>query len=826
MPRTDPVSSLAELSPPQLLRRSPRMADISTSALDPAVPRPTRDRAASLLASLANATGVVQRIADDSSSFGALSLALFDKVIGELDGVVRLVQEAAAVDAGDQRTSLAQQVEKVGLVRPSTTMGEDGGRELEKERHDEGGTSARRSLRHDKESDGRDEPRRRNGRPRHEQRHGTLDDLTSSGEPRRHDDVHEQRRSSRVEDVRPASSARGHRDDPPQHERARAGPFRSRASPIQPTSPISTSRKGFVGESRSASRATSRAFSPPPPASAPPRPKSRSSAAAPRRDEHEPHIARSNTRDELARRPKSRSSAASSRHEPAHEPLPPRRPSSRSRFVADSSASDNEEPVRRSRLEEADEGPGRARSRSKARSSARSYSGRSDDARRALELASAPPPPSTGSDSGDEGQARRSSSAPPMRLPPVLAGARTAAAIVRAVVAQGAAGDKAGLLALSLVSREYREAAMPVLYRAVVVASRRQLELLLRTVDSAPSLGALIYELKVQPLDADLPTPSPETLVDPLKRLINGLPNLTSLDEDFTTGDWDVGDLSTGHDYPLTVSSPCKSLVRFRSAKAWFEIGALFALLQSQPHFVELVIGGAAMDRDWVGAKLLSALSSSSPSSPPPAVRLESLEIAQVMHEDTLAVLLRATGGSSVGRLSSVRIGFQSLGTSDDDTPLASIPAALAVVGSSVTHLALAAPRKASDDSSALLDEVVAVLPRIEVLEWTEATDLAPLPLARAPLLGRLPSSLRVLRARSLVSLSTSAVLSFLHGDAPRALQVLDIQWAHGPPTGDDLVNEPWFKARHVARIEDAAAELGIECHVAKGDEALALGRA
>ncbi|KPV73222.1 uncharacterized protein RHOBADRAFT_54998 [Rhodotorula graminis WP1] len=865
-----PRPNLAELDPPSL-RRSPKMLDISSFDLDPAVPRPTRDRADNLVASLKRATALVERTVHDTTPFATLSLALFGKVVHELDHVVQLVEAAAAVEATGERDSLPVRVEESRPTRRSSKVHEPVGhkREIghEEQGEEQGEERASRPPRHEGESNEHDQPRRREGRPRDEQRD---EPVVAVDQPRDRRDALE--RLSHDGRVHRPSSSHARRDEAPPHNRARVDRVPSRPASATPASPISSpvdepadKRRSI---SRAASRLTSRVVSPPPP-SAPPhdepgpparrhidrkatrsaaqsqpcssspdpsasrrresssaRPKSRASSAAPRRDDYKPRDLRSSPLDGPATRPKSRTSTstASSRRAPTLEPLPPRRSSSRSRFVADSSASDDDELVRRrTHVDEGDEPASQPRSRSKARLAARSSSGRSDDARRALELASAPPPRAMGSDSDDEGQARRPSSAAPAVRPAVLTGARVAAAVVRAVEG-GPGGGKQELATLSLVSSEYREPSQAALYRVVAVTSTRQLDLFLRTIESAPSLGALVRELKIQPLDADLPTPQPEPLIDPLRRLLNRLPNLTSLDEDFTAGDWDVGDLSTGRDYLLTVLSPC-NLVRFRSAKAWFEIGALFALLQTQPQLVELVIGGAAMDRDWVGTKLLATLASSS-SSPAPAALLESIEIGQVMHEDTLAVLLRATGGDSVGRLSSVRIGFQSLGASDDDTPLASVPAALALVGSTVTHLALAAPRKASDDSSALLDEVVAVLPRLEVLEWTEATDLAPLALAKPTVLVRLPSSLRVLRARSLVSLSTSAVLSFLHGDAPRALEVLDVQWAHGSSTAEDLAKEPWFKPRHIARIEDAAAELGIECRVGKGDEALAFGRA
>lgn len=416
-----------------------------------------------------------------------------------------------------------------------------------------------------------------------------------------------------------------------------------------------------------------------------------------------------------------------------------------------------------------------------------------------------------------------------VELAPIeLRGYRVANAVAAAVLQLCGQYATDTLLELSLVSHEYRSAAQAALYKSVVLSTRRRLDLLSRAVTDNASLVALVHKLKIEPLDQDLPSSTPETLVAPLKALLDRLTHLEDLDEDFTTGEWDVRTLTSGKEYPLTVSSPFK-LKRFRSASAWWEVGALFSLVQAQPNLVELVLGGAAMDRDWAGAKLVSSLSSTSSSSPPPGRLLESLEVAQVMHEDTLAVLLRAAGGGSAehhSALRSLRVGFQSIGSTDDDTPRASIPAALALVGPSLTHLALMAPLKASDDVTGLLDELVAVLPNLEILEWTEATELVPVPLASSKFLSTvLPRRLRVLRARSLVSLSTSRVLALF--DEPEvaapALKELDVLWANG--TGEDAGQEPWYKERHILRIEEAAEEFGIKCRVGKSDEPLILRR-
>ncbi|GAA6006717.1 uncharacterized protein JCM10292_003468 [Rhodotorula paludigena] len=416
-----------------------------------------------------------------------------------------------------------------------------------------------------------------------------------------------------------------------------------------------------------------------------------------------------------------------------------------------------------------------------------------------------------------------------VELAPVeLRGSKVANAVVAAVLQLSDQDATGTLLALSLVSDEYRSAAQAALYKSVKLSTRRRLDLLSRAVTNNASLSALVHKLNIEPLDQDLPSSTPETLVAPLKALLDRLTHIENLDEDFTTGEWDVRTLTSGKEYPLTVSSPFK-LKQFRSASVWWEVGALFSLVQAQPNLVELVLGGAAMDRDWAGAKLVSSLSSSSSSSPPPARLLESLEVAQVMHEDTLAVLLRAAGGGSAehhSALRSLRVGFQSIGSTDDDTPRASIPAALALVGPSLTHLALMAPLKASDDVTGLLDELVAVLPNLEILEWTEATELVPVPLASSKFLSTaLPRRLRVLRARSLVSLSTSRVLALLDDPevAAPALKELDVLWANG--TGEDAGQEPWYKERHILRIEEAAEEFGIKCRVGKSDEPLIFRR-
>ncbi|GAA6054692.1 hypothetical protein JCM3770_006389 [Rhodotorula araucariae] len=807
---------------------------------------PAEDRVQPLLSTLDRAKALIRQVARADSPYSCLALDLLAKSVREVDDAVRLVERAHAAGKDARREGRALHAAEIAPI-PVPVL--DGVVNEPRRIHEQVTHPARPiDLVDSQDSASSAPPRAAYPTPRGGgRRFGVDEDLP-----------HEDERRS--EQIKRLSSADSRRELSPPPALARERASSSRASSVKPSphSPPSvpiyeldidlrspdlggagfasshsaSGRPRVLGPPRmldegkvdhtlhSGSRSSSRVFSPPLP-SAPPADKDEPAPQARRRDDRRrdsPHesthqgspsarekaTSRPKPRDETFARPKSRSSATSSRHEPISA-SPPRRPSSRSRFETDSS--DGERGYRASHHDDAAEGTGRRRSGSIGGPAARSHSGRLDDTRRALELASAPP-----------------LAEPPVmeRRPPVMLGENVPKAVADAVAAQLDTKDgQDTLLALSLVSKEYHEAATAVLYRSVTIASMGQLDALTRSLDNNSALGKLVHSLTIRPLDAHLPTPSPESLVAPVKALLDRLPSLTSLDEDFTAGEWDVRELETGREYPLTVSSPAK-LIRFRSAKNWWEIGALFSLLQAQPALVDLVLGGAAMDRDWAGSRLLASLGNAAP---PPAHRLESLEVAQLMHEETLAVLLCATGGGHGGRLRSVRVGWQSIGSTDDDTPRASIPSAFAHVGTTLTHLALTAPTKASDDTVGLVDEVVAVLPRLEVLEWSEATELAPLPLATSELVTRLPRTLRVLRARALVSLSTSSILALLYKpEALPALRVVDVRWAHGL-SGADEGKEPWFKERHLARIQDAAAELGIECTVGKGDEPLVFSR-
>lgn len=269
------------------------------------------------------------------------------------------------------------------------------------------------------------------------------------------------------------------------------------------------------------------------------------------------------------------------------------------------------------------------------------------------------------------------------------------------------------------------------------------------------------------------------------------------------TGDWDVTTLQ--RDYPR-IAARLRSLT---SRRCWWEIGAVCELLKTQPEIIELKFLGAVMDREWEGERLNGL-----PAPVPLAPHLTSITIGQVLHEETLTALFRTSGTAS---LKNLRLGFETI---DDDTPRASISGALRLVASSLTHLALRAPSKASPDAAGLLDEILPLLAHLEVLEFSEQADGAfqPVPIATNKVLSVLPSSLRVLRARNVVSFSTSRLLAMLNEPSGiPVLEELEVFWAEDQPG-----HEVQYRQRHEARIEEACRELGIQVAVGRSEVGLA----
>lgn len=425
--------------------------------------------------------------------------------------------------------------------------------------------------------------------------------------------------------------------------------------------------------------------------------------------------------------------------------------------------------------------------------------GPAPSSRRAFDLASAPPQ----SDDEDE-DVDPADLATPRRAPTSLRGKGIVAAIVAAASAYLGSERLDLLRSLSLVSREYRQVAQAELFRDIRLTKTSQLDLLVPVLENNAALASAVRALCLSGLGPAKRSRS--EFLDQIRRLLAPPHHLESLDEDLLIPDWDIVDYKEKHDYILSPASRCR-LKSFRSASAWWEISALHALLSDQRDLESVVIGGAVVDREWASSKLMTVAS--------PAKNLKRLEVAQVLHEDTLLVLLTATGGKE-GSLCELKVGFQSI---DEETPRASIVAACRSAGQGLKQLTLHAPSQLSEDLTGFLDEIVAELPQLESIEWSEnSKSAARIPLASARFLEHLPTNLRRLQARSLVSLSTSKILAML--EEPQkvpALADLEIEWATGK--GDERGREPWYRERHIARIEDAAAELGIACRVGKSKE-------
>ncbi|GAA5825041.1 hypothetical protein JCM5353_001156 [Sporobolomyces roseus] len=456
-----------------------------------------------------------------------------------------------------------------------------------------------------------------------------------------------------------------------------------------------------------------------------------------------------------------------------------------------------------------DEAPSREtpRSRSRAdtsRTSSRARLGRTEEARKALEMASAPP-----GSSDEEVDRRKEKNERRMR--------RIVVDQVKIMKAVAKESDLATKATLAQVSKSYNKVVKPLLYTSITITSLQQVDKLVSSIESNPHLGELVTSLRITPLDLRSSDTPSSSFIPSLQHLLSFLPNLSTFNEDFTSSEWDVQTLS--RDYPFTTSSASPtSLTAFSSKRCWWEIGAINEFFLSQPHLTSIVFGGATMDRDWEGGKLKASLLSS----PRSNCAVKSLSIAQIMHEDTLSVLLLL---SSNPNFTSLHIGFQSIGPSDDDTPISSIPPALKLVSHTLTHLTLLTPphpssSRVSEDTSTLLDDLLPHLPLLESLSFQETLHLTPIPICTSQTLHSLPSTLKVLCARQLFSISTGDVLKLL--DSPESIPVLeelDLEWAEAREG-----EEKWWKERHVERIGEACEEFGIKFDVRKGGRKLMIG--
>jgi len=429
--------------------------------------------------------------------------------------------------------------------------------------------------------------------------------------------------------------------------------------------------------------------------------------------------------------------------------------------------------------------------------------GRTEEARKALEMASAPP------GSSDEEVDRRKEKNERRKKRTVLDQVK-----VMKVIAKES--DLATRATLAQVSKSYNKVVKPLLYSSITITSLQQVDKLVSSFEENPHLGELVTSVRITPLDLRS-SDTPSSFIPSLQHLLSLLPNLSTFNEDFTSTEWDVQTLS--RDYPFTTSSASPtSLTTFSSKRCWWEIGAINEFFLSQPHLTSIVFGGATMDRDWEGGKLKSSLLSSLR----PNSAVKSLSIAQLMHEDTLSVLLLLASNPN---FASLQIGFQSIGPSDDDTPISSVPPALKLVSHTLTHLTLLAPpnpssSRVSEDTSTLLDDLLPLLPLLESLSFQETLLPTPIPICTSQTLLSLPSTLKVLCARQLFSISTGDVLKLLDSPEPiPVLEELDLEWAEAREGV-----EKWWKERHVERIGEACEEFGIKFDVRKGERKLTIG--
>lgn len=421
--------------------------------------------------------------------------------------------------------------------------------------------------------------------------------------------------------------------------------------------------------------------------------------------------------------------------------------------------------------------------------------------RGAFELASAPPRV-VSSDEEDASEAQQDGTLPEFSPKSHFDEPRIVTSLVKAVAALPAEATGT-LCALSLVSRAYRPAAQAALFSRVRIRSTDQLTRFENSLlVGNDALGSTVEHLVLHAREPSRRRRE-ETLTS-ARRVLEALPNLVELDEDLFVGDWDLPDLAS---YVLSPTSACRGLRVFRSASAWWELGAVHELFVLEPRLELVDLGGAVVDREWASARLLGSRSF-------PALRLRQLRVAQVLHEDTLAVLLASTGGDH-SQLESLNLGFQSI---DKETPRESIVSAFRHVRVKLVHLRVHAPTDGGDDLVGFIDDILDELPALRSLEWEEESGACRTAMASSHVLERLPPSLCTLRAGSLVSLSTGKTVSALENaptQLPPTLVDIDLNWAQG--RGDERGREPWYRERHIPRIRAAAARRGIRSKLSKG---------
>lgn len=358
---------------------------------------------------------------------------------------------------------------------------------------------------------------------------------------------------------------------------------------------------------------------------------------------------------------------------------------------------------------------------------------------------------------------------------------------VISTIIKHASGNARTLSRLSLVSKNVNAIAMPQLLANVSIGSLSHVAGLARAFRRNPEAASYVKSLEVGALVTSLDDAIPE-----LAALMGLCSNLTEWREDMTTGEHDI---TSATDYPL-MPSHAPSLRHFASRRVWWELKPAVELLTSHKRLATVEFRGAVMDREWDGEKLKKTINFGSS-----AVR--SLYIEEIMHNDTLPVLLSLCANSLV----ELSVGFQQVGEGDEDEdlPRESIVDALKVVSSTLRALTLRAPSNRSPDARGLVDECLAVLPRLERFEMVECSETSGIvvEIGSQDTLKHLPRTLRHFKARVVDSFSPIALLDLLaNTNAIPVLETIDIEWADQYALSDEREMEI------AARCE----QLGITC--------------
>ncbi|KAK4056433.1 hypothetical protein OIO90_002576 [Microbotryomycetes sp. JL221] len=380
---------------------------------------------------------------------------------------------------------------------------------------------------------------------------------------------------------------------------------------------------------------------------------------------------------------------------------------------------------------------------------------------------------------------------------------------------------KSMVLKLACVSKQTSQICVSVLWHTLNVSNVDECQEMQTYLESHPEQANQIQRIVISPLDASTTSAIVDLseVVLAVRQVFNACPRVRVIEEDFSAFDWDITRVNS--DWIASLSSVSNQhWIQIVSKRCWWELKAVIELLEScRTNLKILRLGGAVMDREWSGPSLLKKKIN-----PLTSLRvLQELEMGQVMHSDTLSCILRLTPQLKVLKLS-----FQKIGSTDNDTPFDNILDALSHVSQELKWLRLISPRKQGDQSTnTLLETVVQLLPGLEILEFQEdrSDDInvqeqdddqgeQVVQIASVDLLSNLPMNLRELRGRGIVSFGHRHVEMMVQ-DARNfvpGLKVLDLQWSRHARAGHMRLDD-----RDRARIDRLCREQGIQSLLTSG---------